>query len=92
MQEPAATHAGSKGGREMNEREIELLLDGLEKEHAQTIAFWTARCDELLQLVDNYRVLAQDSLTRVASLTRRLEDAQIRERQLRGELREEQAR
>jgi hypothetical protein len=76
----------------MNIREMELMLDGIEKTTDERIQFWKDRCDELLELVNNYRILTQESLERLQALIVQVDQMRDRERQLRDELRDERAR
>jgi hypothetical protein len=76
----------------MNIREMELMLDGIEKTTDERIQFWKDRCDELLELVNNYRILTQESLERLQALIVQVDQLRDRERQLRDELRVERAR
>jgi hypothetical protein len=76
----------------MNIREMELMLDGIEKTTDERIQFWKDRCDELLELVNNYRILTQESLERLQALIVQVDQMRDRERELRDELRIERAR
>jgi hypothetical protein len=67
-------------------------LDGLEKGQDERVAIWKDRCDEVLAMVDNYRMMTQALLDRVVGLTRQLELSRERERKLVEELRVERVR